>query len=211
MSIWALTLLLGNMAPPERLVLDVPTVGSVRATVREVAGDEGGPARLVFRGPAGESLGDFTFDVGRGSHTHLDVRRIDLPDLPDPLVIGVAHMLGADGVRIQVSLFGLQGQRIRALLPLVINLEAEDGICVGSLGPGQPIGVAAIRSVAGDECFVCWPKRCEALLFRWTGATFGYLETRKTTRRYKSWDLAAAEVGLVCKDEVGPTVFGKDS
>ena len=143
-------LALGLGASSPVLSFEVTGLGTVSASTFEPIGDDGGPARLVFRGPAREVIGDFTFDVGRGSHTSLSLTTIDAEGMPTPLVIAVADMMGADGVRIQAALFAVQGRQVRPLLPAVFDLEAEDGMCAGALGPGLPLGAAAIRSLSGE-------------------------------------------------------------
>jgi hypothetical protein len=199
-------LLLMFLVATPSLTLEVPSLGIVSAFVYGRGADDGGPQRVVFKSSPGVVLGDFTLNIG-DSPTQVDLRALPPDGVLGPLVVAVAHMLGADGVRIRVALFGFEGGRVRSLLPLVVNLEAEDGLCVGDLGPQQPTGAAAIRAVFGGECFLCWPKRFEAVLFTWDGARLSRVRTLRTRRRHESWERAARELGLDCKDEVSPTVF----
>jgi hypothetical protein len=197
--------LLVLLATEPRLTFGVPSLGVVRAVVPERPGHEDGRRRVLFESSSGASLGDFTFDI-RGSASQVDLRV--LPDSGrGPIVLAVAHMPGADGVRIQAALFGPKEGRIRPLLPLVVSLEAEDGMCVGDLGLHETTGVAAIRAVFGGECFLCWPKKFEALVFQWEGTRLKYLETLRTHGRHPSWKEASYEMGLHCQDEITPTVF----
>jgi hypothetical protein len=164
----------------------------------------------VFKSDSRHILGDFTLGFyGFAAQVKLRIREVS--GLTDPLVLAVFTAPGADGERIETALFAIREGRVVPLLPLVLNLEMEDALCLREASGSKAASVVAIRSFTGDQCFVCWPKLYQASSFEWDGRQFKYSSDRRTRAKYDSWKPAAKELGLACTDEVDAALnTGKD-
>lgn len=121
--------------------------------------------------------------------------------LPAPIIVASVDYTAADGFWLEIALIAPVNGHLRELFPRHLLLRgAEDGLCIGSLGPGKGLGIALWRHILGTDGVVP-PHRYSVVVYRWSSQSrFVAMARAETQGHHPTWQGAAEELGFACSD-----------
>ncbi len=164
-----------------------------------------GHVLLVCRLPDGTSALRVAFFGGESQFNgYVRLREIHPAGMPTPLLLAVAVTSGGSDSHFETALIGEVAGRVIDLWPQHWQTSILDDLCVGSLGPSKPIGVAVFNFTWGGDTGESHyaPHRYRVTLYKWLGKKLVMDGAQSNSRRVPAWTDAAKELGFRCRGEL---------
>ncbi len=144
------------------------------------------------------------FGGERQFNGYVRLREIRPAGMPTPLLLAVAVTTGGSDSLFETALIGEVEGRVTDLWPQHWQMNILDDLCVGSLGPKKPIGVAGFKFTWGGDPGESHyaPHRYKITLYKWQRNRLVRAGAQLNGRRVPSWGDAAKEGGFQCRGEL---------